>query len=111
VNFSIIILALWESFAVTFQFALVNGGPASMLYGSILAGLGACGVGFSLAELALMYVFTTRIPCAPTSNTLIRLSSRYGEAKVILASLVTLPLEHNTAGPPTSHQPLRASGV
>ncbi|OHF02952.1 LPXTG-domain-containing protein [Colletotrichum orchidophilum] len=52
VNFGVIILASWESFAVTFQFALANGGPASMFYGSILAGFGACSVGFSLAELA-----------------------------------------------------------
>ncbi|KAK1673623.1 amino acid/polyamine transporter I [Colletotrichum godetiae] len=52
VNFGVIILASWESFAVTFQFALANGGPASMFYGSILAGVGACAIGFSLAELA-----------------------------------------------------------
>ncbi|EQB55733.1 LPXTG-domain-containing protein [Colletotrichum gloeosporioides Cg-14] len=52
VNFGVIILASWESFAVTFQFALANGGPASMFYGSILAGFGACAIGFSLAELA-----------------------------------------------------------
>ncbi|KAL5424344.1 hypothetical protein PMIN04_003270 [Paraphaeosphaeria minitans] len=52
VNFGVIILASWESFAVTFQFALSNGGPSSMVYGSILAGFGCCAVGFSLAELA-----------------------------------------------------------
>ncbi|KAJ4364487.1 hypothetical protein N0V83_009081 [Neocucurbitaria cava] len=52
VNFGVIILASWESFAVTFQFALTNGGPASIFYGSFLAGFGACAVGFSLAELA-----------------------------------------------------------
>jgi amino acid permease len=58
INFAVIILASWESFAVTFQFALTNGGPASIFYGSILAGVGACAVGFSLAELASMYVFS-----------------------------------------------------
>ncbi|KAF2731537.1 amino acid transporter [Polyplosphaeria fusca] len=52
VNFGVIILASWESFAVTFQFALANGGSSSMLYGSILAGFGVCAIGFSLAELA-----------------------------------------------------------
>ncbi|KAL6704953.1 hypothetical protein ACN47E_007498 [Coniothyrium glycines] len=52
VNFGVIILASWESLAVTFQFALTNGGPASIFYGSFLAGIGACAVGFSLAELA-----------------------------------------------------------
>ncbi|ORX99961.1 amino acid/polyamine transporter I [Clohesyomyces aquaticus] len=51
-NFGFIILASWESFAVTFQFALFNGGPASMFYGSILAMFGVCAVGCSLAELA-----------------------------------------------------------
>lgn len=56
INFGVIILASWESFAVTFQFALTNGGPASIFYGSFLAGFGACAVGFSLAELASMYV-------------------------------------------------------
>ncbi|KAF6784451.1 LPXTG-domain-containing protein [Colletotrichum musicola] len=53
-NFGVIILASWESFAVAFQFALANGSPASMFCGSILAGLGACAVGLSLAELASM---------------------------------------------------------
>jgi len=53
-NFGVIILASWESFAVTFQFALANGGPSSMFYGCILAGFGVCAVGGSLAELASM---------------------------------------------------------
>ncbi|KAH9870974.1 hypothetical protein J1614_006548 [Plenodomus biglobosus] len=52
INFGIIILASWESLSVTFQFALLNGGPASMFYGAFIAGLGACAIGFSLAELA-----------------------------------------------------------
>lgn len=54
VNFGVIILASWESFAVTFQFALLNGGPASMVYGCILAGFGATAVAISLAEMASM---------------------------------------------------------
>ncbi|KAH6656610.1 amino acid/polyamine transporter I [Truncatella angustata] len=52
VFFGVVLLASWESFAVTFQFALLNGGPASMLYGSILAGIGVITIGLSLAELA-----------------------------------------------------------
>jgi choline transport protein len=60
INFAVVILGSWESFAVTFQFALINGGPASIFYGSILAGIGACAVGFSLAELASMFVSTIR---------------------------------------------------
>ncbi|KAF2849473.1 amino acid transporter [Plenodomus tracheiphilus IPT5] len=51
-NFGIVILGSWESLSVTFQIALLNGGPASMFYGAFLAGLGACAIGFSLAELA-----------------------------------------------------------
>lgn len=42
---------------MSFQFALLNGGPASMFYGGILACIGECAVGFSLAELASMSVF------------------------------------------------------
>ncbi|KAF2096005.1 amino acid transporter [Rhizodiscina lignyota] len=52
VNFSCTILCSWEALAVTFQFALFNGGPASMVYGCILVGFGATAVGASLAELA-----------------------------------------------------------
>jgi choline transport protein len=60
VNFGYIILCSWEAFAVTFQFALYNGGPASMVYGSIIAGIGATATAMSLAELAAMYVFRSR---------------------------------------------------
>ncbi|KAF7521559.1 hypothetical protein G7054_g12410 [Neopestalotiopsis clavispora] len=52
VLFGIVLLASWESFSWTFQFALLNGGPASMFYGSVLAGVGTVSIGFSLAELA-----------------------------------------------------------
>ncbi|OCL09436.1 amino acid transporter [Glonium stellatum] len=51
-NFGLIILASWESVAVTFQFSLLNGGPASMVYGSIVAGFGASAIALSLAEMA-----------------------------------------------------------
>ena len=53
---------------MTFQFALVNGGPASIFYGSIFAGIGACAVGFSLAELASMYVLATPLHEWPTDK-------------------------------------------
>jgi choline transport protein len=56
VNFSVIIIASWEAFAVTFQFALQNGGPASMFYGSILVTFGGTAVALSLAEMASMLV-------------------------------------------------------
>ncbi|KAF2404832.1 amino acid transporter [Trichodelitschia bisporula] len=52
VNFSYILLCSWEAFAVTFQFALYNGGPSSMVYGCILVMFGATAVAASLSELA-----------------------------------------------------------
>lgn len=52
--FGFIILGSWESFATSFQFALLNGGPASMFYGGFLACMGEGAVAFSLAELASM---------------------------------------------------------
>ncbi|KAF2786422.1 amino acid transporter [Melanomma pulvis-pyrius CBS 109.77] len=54
VNFSFILQCSWEAAAVTFQFSLSNGGPASILYGSIFAGLGTTLVATSLAEMASM---------------------------------------------------------
>lgn len=59
---------------MTFQFALTNGGPASIFYGSILAGIGACAVGFSLAELASMYVYVIHSRALFDSPTEIQLS-------------------------------------
>jgi choline transport protein len=55
VYFSIIVLCSWEAFAITFQFALLNGGPSSMVYGCILVAFGATAVAFSMAEMASMY--------------------------------------------------------
>jgi len=57
IAFQTIMQSGWESVATTFQFALLNGGPAAMIYGGILAGFGASFVAISLAELASMYVF------------------------------------------------------
>jgi choline transport protein len=54
VNFSFILQCSWEAAAVTFQFSLSNGGPASILYGSIFAGIGTTLVAVSLAEMASM---------------------------------------------------------
>lgn len=44
----------WEAAAVTFQFSLINGGPASITYGSIVAGIGTTLTALSLAEMASM---------------------------------------------------------
>jgi len=42
--------------AVSFQAALLNGGPVSLSYGVILASLGVYSICLSLGEMASMYV-------------------------------------------------------
>ncbi|KAF2023324.1 hypothetical protein EK21DRAFT_27445, partial [Setomelanomma holmii] len=54
INFSFLLQCSWEAAAVTFQFSLSNGGPASIAYGSIFAGIGTILVAVSLAEMASM---------------------------------------------------------
>ena len=54
VYFSIIVLCSWEGLALTFGFALLNGGPSALIYGSILVGVGGSAVAFSMAEMASM---------------------------------------------------------
>ncbi|KAF2673819.1 amino acid transporter [Microthyrium microscopicum] len=54
INFELCTQAAWETIAITFQFSLLNGGPASMVYGGIIAGFGASAVAISLAEMASM---------------------------------------------------------
>ncbi|KAG4432887.1 hypothetical protein IFR05_011633 [Cadophora sp. M221] len=52
VNFGFTLQAAWEASAASFQFSLLNGGPASLVYGSIVAGIGSTAIAFSLAEMA-----------------------------------------------------------
>ncbi|CAI9628210.1 unnamed protein product [Alternaria burnsii] len=54
VNFNFLMQCSWEASAVTFQFALSNGGPASVVYGSIFAWAGTILVALSLAEMSSM---------------------------------------------------------
>jgi hypothetical protein len=54
INFSFLLQCSWEAAAATFQFALANGGPASIAYGSIFAGIGTTLVATSMAEMASM---------------------------------------------------------
>jgi len=54
VFFDIIALCSWEGLALTFGFALLNGGPSSLIYGGILVGFGGTAVGLSMAEMASM---------------------------------------------------------
>ncbi len=56
INFEAIVQSASETVAVTFQFSLLNGGPASMVYGGILAAFGGTAVALSLAEMASMLV-------------------------------------------------------
>ena len=58
VNFSFVLQISCEAAAVTFQFALSNGGPASIVYGSIFSGIGTTLVALSLAEMASMCVWS-----------------------------------------------------
>ncbi|KAF2185564.1 amino acid transporter [Zopfia rhizophila CBS 207.26] len=54
VNFGFTLQAGWETVGLTFQFALFNGGPASLVYGCILAGIGSTAIATSLGEMASM---------------------------------------------------------
>lgn len=55
VAFGLTLQASWEGIAVTFQSSLLNGGPASMVYGAILGGTGSMAIALSMAEMASMY--------------------------------------------------------
>jgi hypothetical protein len=61
VNFGFTLQAAWEAAGSSFQFSLLNGGPASLVYGSIVAGLGSTAIATSLAEMASLWV------CLPLS--------------------------------------------
>jgi choline transport protein len=54
IYFSIIVLCSWEGMAITFQFALLNGGPAALIYGCFIVGFGGIAVAYSMAEMASM---------------------------------------------------------
>jgi choline transport protein len=54
VYFDIIALCSWEGLALTFQFALLNGGPSSLVYGGIFVCFGGIAVALSMAEMASM---------------------------------------------------------
>jgi hypothetical protein len=46
--------AAWEALALNFQVSWLNGGPAALLYGSIIASIGSVALAMSLAEMASM---------------------------------------------------------
>lgn len=55
VAFSTTLIASWESLASTYQSGLINGGPASLIYGLLFSFLGSLATCASLAELSSMY--------------------------------------------------------
>ena len=81
--------------ALIFQFGLINGGPASLLYGTIVSGFGSTAVAFSLAEMASMYVTHPCVQLLPNQSILIG----------------TRPSVLSTVGQLNSHQLLLNSGV
>ena len=53
-NFSFVLLCSWTGAAASMQLSLLNGGPASIVYGCIFAGIGTTFIAVSLAEMAAM---------------------------------------------------------
>ena len=62
-GFSSCTLCTWEATSALFSAAYTNGGPASVVYGYIVAVLGTLVIGASMAEMASMYVIST---CSPS---------------------------------------------
>ena len=58
VAFGITLTASWEATANGFQAGLLNGGPASLVWGFLVAGPGTLMIVLSLAEMASMFVLS-----------------------------------------------------
>lgn len=54
VAFGLTLQASWEALAISFQSTMVNGGPSTLLYGSILSGFASAAMAATLAEMASM---------------------------------------------------------
>ena len=54
-NFSFVLLCSWTGAGATMQLSLLNGGPASIVYGCVFAGVGTTLIAISFAEMASMY--------------------------------------------------------
>lgn len=57
-NFGFTLQVAWEAVGLSFQLAWPNGGPAALVYGSMITGIGSTLVALALGEMASMY----RIP-------------------------------------------------
>lgn len=53
-NFGFTLQTGWEGVGLTFQFAWLNGGPAAIVWGSLIAGIGSTLVATALGEMASM---------------------------------------------------------
>ncbi|PVH99996.1 amino acid transporter [Periconia macrospinosa] len=72
VNFGFTLQAGWETVGLTLQYVLFNGGPASLVYGSILAGIGSTAIATSLGEMASI---------DPTVGAQYRWSARFAQGR------------------------------
>jgi choline transport protein len=54
VAFGLNLQSSWEGIAISFQAALLNGGPVSLTYGIIIAAVGSSAIALSLGEMASM---------------------------------------------------------
>lgn len=54
VAFGLTLQASWEALAISFQSTMYNGGPSTLLYGSILSGFASASMAATLAEMASM---------------------------------------------------------
>lgn len=52
ISFGLTLQASWEAVALSFQSTLLNGGPSTLLYGSILSAFGSTAMAATLGELA-----------------------------------------------------------
>ena len=53
-NFGFTLQAGWEAVGLLLSMAFLNGGPASLVWGTLLAGIGSVAVAMSLGEMASM---------------------------------------------------------
>jgi amino acid transporter len=53
------LLCSWVGVAATLSFSLLNGFPASLVWGSLFAAIGTMLIALSLAEMVAMYIFNS----------------------------------------------------
>ena len=54
VAFGMTVLSSWTGISLTISSAFLNGGPTTLIWGTILAGVGTLAIAASLGELASM---------------------------------------------------------